>query len=112
MSDSFADLWNASAPLPAKSKPQKLSAAAAAGGIQRTTSKKADSFSLLATPLSNSNTGNSLSSSTYSRPITPSRQSTTKKDTGGDAFADLFSGSTTTTKSGHAGMTLAARLAM
>ena len=66
MSDSFADLWNTSAPLPTKQKPQTLSAAAAAssrsfGGIQRTTSNKPDAFSFLAASSSHKNAAPDIS---------------------------------------------------
>ena len=125
MSDSFSDLWNISAPLPAKPKPQTLAAAASSPAFgQGTTSKKADVFSLLAAPSSSSSVSNinTGSGAPRSRPITPSTilrshgstpipSQPTKKDNG-DAFADLLSGSSTTTRSGSAGMTLAARLAM
>ena len=150
MSDSFADLWSSSAPLPPKPKPQTLSSANSSSSNRTTNStpnqpyrasSKPDVFALLAGSGSGSSSpygnqqqqrygspntngsnpssrpisalgGQRSSSTTPSLPLAPSRS--TSKSGSGDAFGDLFSSSKGGNGSGqtHAGMTLAARLAM
>ena len=150
MSDSFADLWSSSAPLPPKPKPQTLSSANSSSSNRTTNStpnqpyrasSKPDVFALLAGSGSGSSSpygnqqqqrygspntigsnpssrpisalgGQRSNSTTPSLPLAPSRS--TSKSGSGDAFGDLFSSSKGDNGSGqaHAGMTLAARLAM
>ncbi|KAF9463679.1 hypothetical protein BDZ94DRAFT_1217783 [Collybia nuda] len=106
MSDSFADLWNSSVPTKPTQAP-KL------GSVTTSTAQKRpqhDVFSLL------SSTG---SSSTNSRPITPSTISQQKPiakpppkaSSGGDAFSGLFDGSLPGGSSNGARMTIAERAA-
>lgn len=133
MSDSFADLWSTTAPLPPKTKPQTLSGAS---GTQNLASKpsggsKPDIFALLAsagpTTSPTPRYGSGLTASTpSSRAMTPSRLALSSssratpqpsgqaysqpvsKVNSGDAFGDLFASSA----GKEANMTLAARLAL
>ncbi|KJA26654.1 hypothetical protein HYPSUDRAFT_75400 [Hypholoma sublateritium FD-334 SS-4] len=136
MSDSFADLWSTTAPLPPKPKPQTLSGASSSSSGPQTlankpySSNKPDVFALLASagPTSSSGTryGSGLTASApSSRAMTPSgppRSSSSRqtpqppeqaysqpvsKANSGDAFGDLFASSA----GKEANMTLAARLA-
>ncbi|KAF5369691.1 hypothetical protein D9615_010167 [Tricholomella constricta] len=111
MSDSFADLWNSSAPSKPAPQPQKLGAATPTSNPTRRPQQ--DAFSLL------SSTG---SSNIGSRSITPSGGNTMSQRTtpnpptkpslnGGDAFSGLLSGSLAAGANGGARMTIAERAA-
>ncbi|KZT35345.1 hypothetical protein SISSUDRAFT_1051509 [Sistotremastrum suecicum HHB10207 ss-3] len=114
MADSFADLWNASAPPTSNpsssSKPpltqQKLT--------QQPPHKKYDAFSILAS--SGSNTPRSITPGTGAGASRPSPPPAVQSQRSGDAFNDLLSfgsgsGTTTTTTSPNRNLSLADRQA-
>ncbi|KAF8076973.1 hypothetical protein FPV67DRAFT_1649659 [Lyophyllum atratum] len=112
MADSFADLWNSSAPSKPTPLPQKLGSAPPPNALPKR--PQHDVFSML------SSAG---SSNPSSRSITPSRGSTSSHRTttpnpatkpssnGGDAFSGLLSGSLAAGANGSARMTIAERAA-
>ncbi|KAJ7164755.1 hypothetical protein C8R43DRAFT_239994 [Mycena crocata] len=102
MSDSFADLWNTTAP--SKPTPQKLgSPAPPLNNAARRPQN--DVFSLLS----------SASTPTSSRPITPNTRPATQQKpiqssgVGGDAFSSLLGGTLNSNGNGMANMTIAER---
>jgi len=126
MSDSFADLWSSSAPLPPKPKPQTLASSTAfSNQPQRSTnSSKSDLFSLLASSGPNQQrygSPNSAMRGTERRsnagtpsPAPPVSIASSSSRGGGDAFGDLFASSSSSAAAGGspASMTIAARMAM
>ena len=126
MSDSFADLWSSSAPLPPKPKPKTLASATSSSNQPQksTNSSKSDLFSLLASSGSNQQrygSPNSAVRGTEKRsntgtpsPVPPVSFVSSSSRGGGDAFGDLFASSSSSATAGGspAGMTIAARMAM
>lgn len=122
MSDSFADLWNATAPSkPAQSQPPRTlgSVTPAVAGQQRKPAN--DVFSMLAAP--SSSTSRSVSPSYSSQPLQKSSSlggtpvnggpKPVQKATssGGDAFSDLLGG-TIASRSSNTNLTIAERAAL
>ncbi|KAJ7610287.1 hypothetical protein DFH06DRAFT_1016756 [Mycena polygramma] len=98
MSDSFADLWNTTAPKPA---PQKLGAPSPQPN-NATRRPQNDLFSMLS----------SASTPTHSRPITPNTRPAAQQkpvQSSGDAFNDLLGGTLGSNGNGMANMTIAER---
>jgi hypothetical protein len=98
MADSFADLWNTSAPVkPSQQPPRKLGASPTPSSSSAPARPKYDAFSMLAAASSsNSSSPRSLTpSSTAAAPVrgTNGGASTTMTTTSGDAFGNLLSGS-------------------
>jgi hypothetical protein len=90
MSDSFAAIWNSSAPAKSPQPPPKLGASPAPSlGAPR---PKYDAFTMLAASGSNSSSPHSLTPSTSAAPVRRSNGSAAPT-TSGDAFSDLLSGS-------------------
>ncbi|KAG5650183.1 hypothetical protein H0H81_000405 [Sphagnurus paluster] len=109
MADSFADLWNSSAPSKPAAQPQKLGAATPANLTKR---PQQDVFSLLSSAGASSTTSRSITPSTgglSSQRTTPNP--VTKPSSGGDAFSGLLSGTLATSTNGNARMTIAQRAA-
>lgn len=115
MSDSFADLWNSTAPAKPAEPPKKLGALSASSSTSNIRKPTNDVFSLLATS----------SSSTSSRSVTPSytsapqsaassRTNVVQKSTssGGDAFSGLLSGTLASGSASQTNMTIAQRAAL
>ncbi|KAJ7645696.1 hypothetical protein DFH06DRAFT_1051258 [Mycena polygramma] len=98
MSDSFADLWNTTAPKPA---PQKLGAPSPQPN-NATRRPQNDLFSILS----------SASTPTHSRPITPNTRPAAQQkpvQSSGDAFNDLLGGTLGSNGNGMTNMTIAER---
>ncbi|KAF8872271.1 hypothetical protein BD779DRAFT_1573431, partial [Infundibulicybe gibba] len=114
MSDSFADLWNSTAPSTTKPAAKQTNTLGAPLSAQhRRAPQKQDVFALLSASGSGSSTP-----STRSRPITPLLQPTStggaKQKTnsaGGDAFSSLFSGTPLNGAGRGGNMTIAERAA-
>ncbi|KAF8208528.1 hypothetical protein K438DRAFT_1666641 [Mycena galopus ATCC 62051] len=102
MSDSFADLWNTTAP--SKPTPQKLGSPSPQLNNAATRRPQNDVFSML-----------SSASTPNSRPITPSTRPAAQQKPvqlqsgGGDAFSSLLGGSLNSNGNGMANMTIAER---
>ncbi|KAH8092472.1 hypothetical protein BXZ70DRAFT_951043 [Cristinia sonorae] len=117
MADSFADLWNSSAPVKPAEPPKKLGALSANSTGSSSTRKPAnDVFSLLAntsTPTSRSVTPSYLATP---QSIPPSRSTVVpvqkSVSSGGDAFSGLFAGGSSSGNASQANMTIAQRAAM
>lgn len=92
MGDSFADLWNSSAPVKPSEPARKLGASPAP--VSRTLHPKYDAFTLLAASSSNSSSPRSLTPSSKP-PVSGPRSNSggAAAATSGDAFDDLLSGS-------------------
>lgn len=107
MSDSFADLWNSTAPTKPTPPPQKLGSISQQSSHLGVRRPQNDVFSML------SSAG---SSAPNSRPITPSMSSakpaaTAKSARSGDAFSTLLAGSIGAQSNNSANMTIAERAA-
>ncbi|KAH9994148.1 hypothetical protein BJV74DRAFT_884270 [Russula compacta] len=92
MGDSFADLWNSSAPVKPSEPARKLGASPAP--VSRALHPKYDAFAMLAASSPNSSSPRSLTPS--SKPPVPGQRSNSggaAAATSGDAFDDLLSGS-------------------
>lgn len=124
MTDSFADLWNSSAPTTSKpaEAPRKLGAYAT--GPSLTTSKPAnDVFSMLAAAGSTSSTNSRSVTPSYTggsqgsrtpQPAYAPKQPVQKtvSSGGGDAFSGLLSGTFSSTSANNANLTMAERAAL
>ncbi|KAF8871504.1 hypothetical protein BD779DRAFT_1680340 [Infundibulicybe gibba] len=114
MSDSFADLWNSTAPPTTKPAAKQTNNLGAPLSAQpRRAPQKQDVFALLSASGSGSSTP-----STRSRPITPLLQPTSTggakpktTSAGGDAFSSLFSGTPLNGAGRGRNMTIAERAA-
>lgn len=106
MSDSFADLWFASAAIQPKRKEQTLASVSASVSASSTSrsSPIPDAFSLLANPAVHKYTGKRSTTVTPTPPVP-----TTTKAQDVDAFSDIFSSAPSSQK---ATMTIAERLAL
>ncbi|KAG5722527.1 UBA domain-containing protein 7 [Termitomyces sp. T112] len=110
MSDSFADLWNSSAP-PAKSVPrQKLGSLSTKNALKPA---QPDVFLLLSSAGPSNSSSKSMSpvitGETSQRTTTPATKSLS--NSGGDAFSGLLSGSLTANTNDNTRMTMAERVA-
>jgi hypothetical protein len=92
MADSFADLWNSSAPLKPSQPPRKLGASPAPSSTAPIRPKY-DAFSMLAASSSNSSSPRSHTPSSTATPPAQGSKSGATAITSGDAFGDLLSGS-------------------
>jgi hypothetical protein len=91
MADSFADLWNSSAPLKPSEPSRKLGTSPApSSGAPR---PKYDAFTMLATSASNISSPRSLTPSSNSAVLAQKSNGGAAVTTSGDAFGDLLSGS-------------------
>lgn len=109
MSDSFADLWNSSAP--PKSQPQKLGSVLTRNALKPV---QPDVFSLLSSAGSSNHSSRSMSPVVAGGPSQRTTQNsvTTSLSNGGDdAFSSLLSGSLVTSTNGKTGMTMAEKAA-
>ncbi|KAJ7246347.1 hypothetical protein C8J57DRAFT_1140499 [Mycena rebaudengoi] len=103
MADSFADLWNTTAP--PKPPPQKLGAALPQPNNNDTRRPQNDVFSML----SSASTPNSRPITPNSRPAAP-QKTVSNTGAGGDAFSSLLGGTPLSTNgNGTANMTIAER---
>jgi hypothetical protein len=91
MADSFADLWNSSAPLKPSEPARKLGASPApSSGAPR---PKYDAFAMLTASGSSSSSSRSLTPSSKPAVVTQKSNGGVATTTSGDAFGDLLSGS-------------------
>ncbi|RDB20082.1 UBA domain-containing protein 7 [Hypsizygus marmoreus] len=115
MSDSFADLWNSTAPSKPQQPPQRLGSITP-GNTSLPTRPKQDVFSLLSSAASSTPNSRPITPSTtgynssQQRLTTPNPITKPTSSSGGDAFSGLLSGSLSTAN-GSARMTIAERAA-
>ena len=110
MADSFADLWNTSAPVKPSQPPRKLGASPTPSSSSATIRPKYDAFSMLAASGSNSSSPRSLTPSYMAAAPLRGANSGASTTTSGDAFGDLLSG-TFGTGSNNSKLTIAEKAA-
>ncbi|GLB34387.1 putative SWA2 protein [Lyophyllum shimeji] len=112
MSDSFADLWNSSAPSKPAPQPQKLGSALSSTTAQPKRPQQ-DVFSLLSSAGSSNSSSRSITPAvggTSAQRTTPN-PATKPSSNGGDAFSGLLGGSLAAGANGGGRMTMAERAA-
>lgn len=93
MADSFADLWNSSAPVKPSQPPRKLGTSPIPSSSSAPVRPKYDAFSMLAASGSNSSSPRSLTPSSAAAAPVRAANSGASSTSSGDAFGDLLSGS-------------------